>query len=110
MSSIRLFELDEPLVTGSHARARLLKWNGERYVPSRFDVITVHDFVGGEGEPGDRGYCVLSEDSHRWEFLGGLQPRQVTGTGGEIERAPRPLFTPVSARINGGPLSAPIAR
>jgi hypothetical protein len=27
----------------------------------------VHDFVGEHGVVGDRGYCYLSDDSHRWE-------------------------------------------
>ncbi len=115
MSSIRLFELEEPLVAGRHARARLLKWNGERYIPSRFAFITLHDYVGGHGLPGDRGYCRLSEDSHRWEFLGGLPPRlvplaQIPHESSAVERAPRPVFTPLSARLNGGPLAVPAAR
>jgi hypothetical protein len=75
MSDIRIFQLLETLTPGSSARARLLNWNGEGYTSNAFNTVTVHDFVGEHGSAGDRGYCYLSDDSHRWEVLGTLADR-----------------------------------
>ncbi|HVT27995.1 MAG TPA: hypothetical protein VHD36_01630 [Pirellulales bacterium] len=103
MSGIRIFQLLEPLMAGSSAKARLLNWNGERYTSSAFATVTVHDFVGEHGSAGDRGYCYLSDDSHRWEVLGtladhGIHRREQNAAAGKDEREDgarenrRPLF------------------
>ncbi len=96
MSGIRIFELCEPLVAGSSARARLLNWRGGTYAPSAFATVIVHDFVGESGRPGDRGYCYLSDDSQRWEVLGSLAPSP-SGERQDEESEPhaprrRPMF------------------
>jgi hypothetical protein len=72
MTGIRVFELIEVLEAGKSAKARLLNWNGERYQSTSFVQVQVHDFVGESGVPGERGYCFLSNESHRWEVLCGL--------------------------------------
>jgi hypothetical protein len=91
MSEIRIFQLLETLLAGSSAQARLLNWNGERYSASAYTTVTVHDFVGEHGAAGDRGYCYLSEDSHRWEVLGtladhGVYQREQCAAAGKDER------------------------
>lgn len=103
MSDIRIFQLLETLTPGSSAKARLLNWNGERYTSNAFTTVTVHDFVGEHGSAGDRGYCYLSDDSHRWEVLGtladhGLRQPNLNAAAGKDEREERtrenrrPLF------------------
>ncbi len=79
---LRMFKLIDSLEAGKSARARLYRWNGERYIDD-FDVIHVHDYIGECGGRGDRGYCYFSEISRRWEVLRGLlstahQPAPVT--------------------------------
>jgi hypothetical protein len=70
--NLHLFELIDPLEAGRTAEARLLKWDGEKYVPSA-EMITVRDFVGSHGKAGDRGSTFLSDQSKCWEVLSGLR-------------------------------------
>jgi hypothetical protein len=87
MCGIRVFQLVERLEAGKSARARLLDWNGERYRLSAFAAVRVHDRVGEHGQPGDRGYCFMSEESHHWEVLSGLaNPEAVTQRGDVVDR------------------------
>ncbi|MGD9645452.1 MAG: hypothetical protein AB7U73_07055 [Pirellulales bacterium] len=74
MSQIRIFELIEALEAGRSAQARLLIWDAatESYVPGR-KTITLYDFVGGHGGPGDRGYCFQNGASQLWEALCGIE-------------------------------------
>ncbi|HWA97645.1 MAG TPA: hypothetical protein VG713_04110 [Pirellulales bacterium] len=74
---MRQFELLEALPPGRTARAVLLKWDGHKYVRTA-EVIELHDFVGGHGERGDRGYGFYSQESGRWEAASGLY-EQVAG-------------------------------
>lgn len=69
--NLRLFELIEPLEAGRSAEARLLKWDGTKYVASA-EKVAVYDFVGSHGTAGDRGYTFLSDQSKCWEVLSGL--------------------------------------
>lgn len=69
--SLHLFELLEPLEAMRSAPARLLKWEGGKYIPSD-ESITVHDFAGRHGTAGARGYAFLSLDSKCWEVASGL--------------------------------------
>lgn len=69
--SLNLFELLGPLEAMRSAPARLLKWDGGKYVPSE-ESITVHDFAGRHGSTGARGYAFLSFDSKCWEVASGL--------------------------------------
>ncbi len=68
---IRQFELLESLQPEGNAAAVLLKWDGQKYVPSK-EHIELHEHVRTHGERGDRGYCFLSPDSNLWESLSGL--------------------------------------
>jgi hypothetical protein len=70
---LQLFELMEQLEAGRTAQARLLVWDGKSYVPSR-KVVTLFDYVGSHGLPGDRGYCFQSGMSQHWEVVSGLSP------------------------------------
>lgn len=72
MQGMRRFELREDLRAYGSAKAVLLKWNGNQYIPSRAEEITVYDFVGQHGSKRDRGYCFLSEESGLWEAACGL--------------------------------------
>ena len=72
MSDLKLFTLLERLQPGRSARARLLQWIGDRYVPDRTAIIQVYDHLGHYGLPGDRGHCRMSEDSGQWEVFNGL--------------------------------------
>ena len=72
MSDLKMFALIERLEPGHCAKAHLLFWNGERYIPDRAAVIHVHDHLGHYGVAGDRGHCVLSEESGHWEVVNGL--------------------------------------
>ena len=71
MFNLRLFELIEPLEASRSAKARLLKWDGARYIATG-EEITVHDFAGSHGTAQDRGYAFLSDQSKKWEVLAGL--------------------------------------
>lgn len=66
-----MFELRERLEAGRSAQAQVLQWNGTAYARSG-PIITLHDFVGEHGDTGDRGYCIESEVSGRWEVVSGL--------------------------------------
>ena len=80
MSDLRMFELIEPLQAEGSASARLLVWNGSRYVPEG-NPIAVFDFVGSHGMPGDRGYCFMSSRSRRWEAASGLFAQEYSRLG-----------------------------
>ncbi len=67
----RLFELVDELEAGRSALARLLKWDGQKYVPSGEEIV-LHDVIGMHGVLHDRGYAVLSGESNQWEVVGGL--------------------------------------
>jgi hypothetical protein len=71
MSQFKMFELIDPLEAGKSARAKLMEWDGERYVHEP-QSVRVHDFIGAFGCRGHRGYCFLSNDSERWEVDCGL--------------------------------------
>lgn len=73
--TMRQFELLEPLQPGRSAPAKLLSWNGQKYVRTGQEVV-MHDFVGIQGERGDRFYGFLSPESGRWEAVGGLYERE----------------------------------
>lgn len=73
---LHLFELTEELESGRTAEARLLKWDGAKYILSR-KTITIYDFVGSHGQVGDRGYCVQSVMSQQWEVVSGLFSQQL---------------------------------
>lgn len=73
--TIRLFELVESLEVGRSAKAVMLLWNGTEYARSN-EALTVFDFVGTHGLPGDRGYALYSPESQHWEVLGGLMPQE----------------------------------
>ncbi|HEY1599138.1 MAG TPA: hypothetical protein VGG64_06020 [Pirellulales bacterium] len=90
MTGIRVFELVEVLEAGKSAKARLLNWNGERYQPSAFVQVQVHDYVGESGVPGDCGYCFLSNESHRWEVLCGLPAPQAEAVAAPTSSARPP--------------------
>ena len=70
----RLFELTEDLRPGRSANAKLLKWDGRRYV-SAGESIVLHDQIGAQGARHNRGYCLFSGESQQWEVLGGLDER-----------------------------------
>lgn len=72
MNDMRQFELLEDLRPFGMARAVLLRWNGQKYVPTE-DQIDVYEFVGTHGERRNRGYARFSDESHRWEAVGGMQ-------------------------------------
>ncbi|MDB5384960.1 MAG: hypothetical protein JWM11_606 [Planctomycetaceae bacterium] len=72
MQGMRKFELQENLPPNGSAKAVLLKWNGNQYVPSKDETVVVYDYVGQHGTKRDRGYCFLSEESGRWEAACGL--------------------------------------
>jgi hypothetical protein len=93
MTGIRVFELIEALEAGKSAKARLLNWNGERYQPSGLIQVQVHDFVGESGAPGERGYCFLSNESHRWEVLCGLPALQAEVGSGAASNVQAPRRT-----------------
>ncbi len=71
MIDMKMFTLLERLEPGRSARARLLNWNGQQYVQDG-QTIQVHDHLGHYGVAGDRGHCVLSDDSGQWEVFHGL--------------------------------------
>lgn len=68
---LQIFELLEPLEAGRSAQARLLVWDGDSHVPGR-KVVTLYDYVGSHGHTGDRGYCIHSVVSQRYEVVSGL--------------------------------------
>jgi hypothetical protein len=71
MINLKMFTLLERLEPGYSAKARLLFWNGQQYVPEK-RVIEVHDHLGHYGLPGERGHCLLSDESGQWEVFNGL--------------------------------------
>jgi hypothetical protein len=71
MTTLRQFELLEDLKPFGSARAVLLRWNGDRYVRSN-EEIEVFEFVGTHGDRRNRGYARHSDESNRWEAVGGL--------------------------------------
>ena len=71
MESMRQFELLEDLVPGGSASAVLVRWNGKGYMRGHEEVV-LHDFIGGHGNRGDRGYAFQSPESGRWEVVSGL--------------------------------------
>lgn len=71
MQPMRQFELLEDLSPSGSARACVMEWNGQQYVRSR-QIVELHDFVGGNGDRGDRGYMFYSPESKRWEVACGL--------------------------------------
>jgi hypothetical protein len=72
MNEVRQFELLETLRPYGSARAVLLRWNGQKYVPTQ-EEIEVFEFVGTHGERHNRGYARFSNESRKWEAVGGLQ-------------------------------------
>jgi hypothetical protein len=118
MIGIRVFQLLEALEAGKSARARLLDWNGEMYRPRTLAEVRVHDFVGEHGQPGDRGYCFMSDESHRWEVLSGLANKKMTparddrankaGDGNPRPSRRAPLFPASGHGVQGEwPFSSP---
>ncbi len=73
---LHIFELIDELEEGRTASARLLRWDGKTYVPSN-KTVTIYDYVGSHGQPGDRGYCVQSVMSQQWEVVCGLFPQHL---------------------------------
>jgi hypothetical protein len=72
MNTLRHFELLEDLRPFGNARAVLLSWNGQKYVRTN-DEIRIFEFVGTHGNRRDRGLTCHSDESRRWEVLGGMQ-------------------------------------
>ncbi len=72
MSALRQFELLEDLKPFGSASAVLLEWNGEKYVRTK-EIIKVFEFVGTHGERRNRGFTYYSEESKKWEAVGGMQ-------------------------------------
>lgn len=72
IARLQIFELVDDLASGSEARARLLRWNGLKYIPSDL-IVLVHDRVGNHGIAHERGYCIYSAESEAWEVACGLQ-------------------------------------
>ena len=72
MSNLRQFELLEDLKPYGSARAALLTWNGEKYIRTN-EVIEVFEFVGTHGHRRDRGFARHSDESQKWEAMGGMQ-------------------------------------
>lgn len=72
MNEMRHFELLEDLCPFGTARAVLLRWNGQKYVPTH-EEFQVYEFVGTHGDRRNRGYARFSEESSRWEAVGGMQ-------------------------------------
>lgn len=72
MSNLRQFELLESLRPFGSAKAALLMWNGEKYVPTD-EVVEIFEFVGTRGDRRSRGFARHSEESNLWEVVSGLQ-------------------------------------
>lgn len=72
MSTLRQFELLEDLRPFGRAKAVLLMWNGERYVRTT-EEIEVFEFVGAHAERRQRGFARHSDESDKWESVGGMQ-------------------------------------
>jgi hypothetical protein len=71
MQSMRLFQLLDDLEPFHSARAVLLKYNGHEYVKTP-EIVRVHEYIGSQGERGDRGYAFLSPESELWEVASGV--------------------------------------
>lgn len=72
MNTLRQFELLEDLRPFGSARAVLLAWNGDKYVRTN-EEIQLFEFVGAHGSRRNRGFARQSEESQRWEAVGGMQ-------------------------------------
>jgi hypothetical protein len=72
IAGLQIFELADDLASGGVASARLLRWNGLKYIPSDL-IVLVHDRVGNHGIAHERGYCIFSAESESWEVVCGLQ-------------------------------------
>lgn len=73
MNNLRHFVLLKRLEPGETSSGRLLVWDGQQYVEG--PTVTIYDYLGHYGFPGDRGSCVLSEESGNWEVVYGLNRR-----------------------------------
>ncbi len=72
MNTLRQFELLEDLRPFGSAKAVLLAWNGDKYVRTN-EEVQIFEFVGTHGSRRNRGFARQSEESHRWEAVGGMQ-------------------------------------
>lgn len=68
VNEVRHFELLEELKPSGTAKAVLLRWDGNHYIPTN-DQIVLFEFVGNHGETGDRGYACFSGESRCWEAM-----------------------------------------
>ncbi|MDB5389889.1 MAG: hypothetical protein JWM11_5535 [Planctomycetaceae bacterium] len=72
MNTLRHFELLEDLNPFGNAKATLLKWNGEKYVRTN-EEIEIFEFLGTFGVRRNRGLALHSDESKKWEAVGGMQ-------------------------------------
>lgn len=72
MNGLQQFELLEDLRPFGSAKAVLLRWNGRQYIRTN-EEIELFEFVGTHGYRRNRGYARYSEESSKWEAMGGMQ-------------------------------------